>query len=716
MSSTAKFSPERRLSAWILLAAVGCFVALATPFFVGRVYVADDLGEFHLPVRNFYAQQLAHGEPFDWMPSLYGGFYVAAEGQLGSYHPWHWLLYRFLPLGAAFNVEVLASYPLLFAGTFLFFRRLVGRRDAALFGALTFTFSGFCLLHFVHPNAIAVVAHLPWILWAIDVALSTSSNKARACAELAVGLLIASQLLLGYPQFVWLSLLAEFALVTWRLWRHEARATGIAWLAVAVVGGVLVGGLQWIPTWHLLRESVRHAPDVAFANTGSMHLLNLVQLVGPYLFKTRVVGQNTHELGLYVGAVPLVLCVWLLAHRQRWGSYRPLIRGLLICTVLATLLAAGEFGGLYRLQSLVPLANRFRFPCRAIVLVQLCVAALAAVGAALLFARTQASSVVSDSKSRWIIYVVLAAVALAVTGPLFWPTHVAAPLLIWSGPLLVGTAAALVALTERGIRAAAVCLALFTALDLSIYGLSYSVYGRTADLHSYVGQIALPPPANSLRVAAPDPGGNLRTGDRMLLAGLSRVDGYAGLEPAKRLDYQQPEVLALAGVGWILEPARDRWCTNRNWRAISPTAPRVRLVTQTILQQPDPRAMVRDWNTATADPAIALDATNPGSAKVVEDRPGRIVVETTCDEEQLLVTTESFDSGWNASIDERPVTIIRVNEDFLGCPVPRGNHRVTLEFRPFARRLGAAISCFGLGLLMLAACVRVAVSRPTSAN
>ncbi len=95
---------QRALSAWIQLAALASFAALAAPFFWGRVYVADDLGEFHLPVRNFYAEQLRRGESFDWMPGLYGGFYVAAEGQLGAYHPLHLLAYRWLPLGAAFDL------------------------------------------------------------------------------------------------------------------------------------------------------------------------------------------------------------------------------------------------------------------------------------------------------------------------------------------------------------------------------------------------------------------------------------------------------------------------------------------------------------------------------------------------------------------------------------------------------------------------------------
>ncbi len=209
-------APDARLSAWILLAALVCFAVLAAPFFGGRVYVADDLGEFHLPLRSFYSRQLERGEPFDWMPTLYGGFYVTGEGQLGGYHPWHLLLYRYLPLGAAFDIELLASYPLLFAGTYFLLRRLVGRRDAALLGALAFTFGGFNLLHFVHPNAVAIVAHLPWLLLTIDVTLSTASAGARATALLCTGLLTASQLLLGYPQFVWFSLLAELAFVGWR--------------------------------------------------------------------------------------------------------------------------------------------------------------------------------------------------------------------------------------------------------------------------------------------------------------------------------------------------------------------------------------------------------------------------------------------------------------------------------------------------------------------
>ncbi len=343
------------------------------------------------------------------MSELFGGFYVAAEGQLGAYHPWHLGLYRWLPFGAAFDVELLASYPLAFAGMYLLLRRTLGRRDAASLGALAFTFCGFNLLHFVHPNAIAIVAHLPWLLWTIGIALTTSHRRHEAAALAGIALLTASQLLLGYPQYVWFSLLAEGAYVLWHLATRRASLGRAGLVGLAVALGVVIGAIQWIPTWHALATSVRHTPDAAFANSGSLHPLNLVQLLAPYLFATRVVGQNTHELGLYLGAVPLMLCAWLAAsvrHETRAllpacatgglpssvlssNSIRPIVRPLAIGGAVALLLAAGEYGGVYRIQSLLPLVNRFRFPCRAIVLVELVAAVLAAIAFALLADRSR---------------------------------------------------------------------------------------------------------------------------------------------------------------------------------------------------------------------------------------------------------------------------------------------------------------------------------------
>jgi Bacterial membrane protein YfhO len=520
-------------------------------------------------------------------------------------------------------------------------------------------------------------------------------------------LLTASQLLLGYPQYVWFSLLAEIAFVAWRAASGKARVSRLATLALAVTLGVAAGAVQWMPTLHLLGESTRPTADAAFRNTGSLAPLNLVQWLAPYLFQTRVVGQNTHELGLYIGAVPTVLCIWLLAHRREWGRFRPLVGALLVFGAVALLLAAGEFGPLYAWQSWVPLANRFRFPCRAIVLVQLCMAGGAAVAAAILFARNARSDRKPVSRVLWLPF--LASVVLAIAGPLAWPDFVSRGLLVWTGPLLVGIAALLIALVERGVRKAAIALVLFTALDLSCYGLSYSVVGRTADLGRFVAAIKLPPDAAkggqaNRRVAAPDRSLGPRVGDRMLLAPLVRVDGYAGLEPAKRLDYRRKRAWQLAGAGWVWQ-ADEPGETNRAWVRLSPTAPRARLVSQS------QKSSVL-FSPALVEPAVELTASEPGSARVVDDRPGNITIDTDCPGRQLLVTTESFDSGWQVLVDGQPVGIVRVDGDFLGCGVKAGKHRVQFGFRPRCRQLGVLASISGLGLMVLASCMGVFFRRP----
>ncbi len=724
--------------AWSLLAAVVLLGALAGPFFAGRVYTRDDLGAFHLPTRAFYAEQLARGEPFDWMPHLYCGFYLTGEGQAGTYHPWHWMLYRYLPLPAATGCEWLAAYPAMLAGTWFFLVRLLRRRDAAMLGSLLFTFSGFNLLHFLHPNAIAVVAHVPWLLWAIDVALVDSRRRNRSRARAAVALLTGSQLLLGYPQYVWFSLLAECAYVVFVLVdrRHAAGndcgesvgRTERPWtgLIVAKGCGLLLGGVQLLPTVDALAHSSRQSVDATFAQSGSLHPWNLVQLVAPYTLASRVVGQNTHELGLYAGAVPLMLAVWLLVDRRRLGRLKHLTWATGGFAVGALLLAFGKYGWPYRLQQYVPLVNRFRFPCRYVVLFHLAMAVLAAVGFALLAREHQRSRLrlgnlpPQHATPRptipwrrfgplWAVVglsVVVALMGLLLQGR-WWMASVPAVL---AGPVLLGTAAVLVALAARGGRPALVGLVLFAAADLGVYGLSYSVYPHAARLQQFIATVSTPPGVAEGRVMAslPRTSGRqaLRVGNQITLAGWHRADGYAGLQPQQQLDYRRLPALRVASVRWVrrgptaaqirgLQPYDDRWLQ------VPQPLPRVRLVSRTKASNDPARDLPRIDvdSTALTEVPLELPAAEPGTATLLSARPGRLQIRCQCTTPQLLVVSESFHSGWQAIVDHQPQKVLRVNGDFIGCLVGPGRHQVVLQFRPRSLSRGRIASCVGLGLI-----------------
>ena len=751
-------SPEdrsgRNLTAWALLAGLLLFAALAGPFFAGRVYTADDLGAFHLPVRAFYAEQIARGEAHDWMPALYSGFYLTGEGQAGVYHPLHQLLYRILPLRAALGWEYLLSYPLMMLGTWLLLRRRIGRGGGAALGALLFTFSSFNLLHFVHPNAVAVIAHIPWLLWAIDVVLLDARRRKIALAAALIALLTGSQLLLGYPQFVWLSLLTEIAYAVFLLtaYKYAARTgcdvhftcngcvgcTTRTWprLVIAKGIGLLLGGVQLLPTLDAWLHSSRFSADGCFASWGSLHPMNLLQLVAPYLFANRVVGGNTHEYGLYIGAAPLVLVVWLIARRRELGSLSRLAWATFGFAVAALLLAFGRFGPLYSVLTWLPLVGIFRFPCRYLVLFQLASAVLAAIGFVLLtheckLARKNHDDNMPNQKGvppaliqrhrswrdlwkdfepLWCIVGFSATVAAVGLWLRHQPQIGAVPAIL-AGPVLLAIAARLVALAARGHSAALVGLILFAAADLGCYGLSYLVYSHNDVLERYVASARTPPGEPDGRVVGDllrfdEPG--LHTGNLMTLRGWPRADGYAGLAPHRRLDYRLLPALRVAGVRWVqknqstsavvgLKPYNDRWLE------VPGPLPRVRLLSQTRTSS-DPGADILTIcpdTTALVEVPLGLPASEPGKAVLTAERPGWLDIEVECPAPQLLVVAESHHSGWRATIDGRPCEVYRVNGDFIGCLTTAGKHRIVLEFHPESLQRGWMASCLGLCLLSL---------------
>jgi hypothetical protein len=732
---TATRRYQRNLFAWGLLASVLLWGVMAGPFYLGRVYTRDDLGCFHLPTRLFYSQQLARGEPFDWMPQLLDGFYLTGEGQVGGYHPLHWLLYRFCRLEAAMAIELLASYPLMLAGTYFFLRRRRLRPGAALFGGLAFAFSSFSLLHFVHPNAIAVVAHIPWLLAAIDMVFLESSkgtvpfsltrklgqSPRRAFPAAGIALLTGSQLLLGYPQYVWFSLLAEGAYTVWIICRNRSAQSGavsrFAWacpraaiVAAAKGVGLLLGAVQLLPTAAALHDSVRHAADAHFTNTGALHPLNLLQMVAPYLFTDRVVGGNTHESALYLGVVPLMLLVWLRYRRGGLGSWRGLGLATAGFAALAFVLAMGDTGQIYRLQQLLPLVGQFRCPCRYLVLCQLATSMLAAIAVALLARQLGRGRVSSWQELRplWVVTgvaTVAAAVGIVMQG--HW--LIAPPARVLIGPPLVATAALLVTLAARGRHWALPAMIVFTALDLGSYGCSYAIYPDTLRLSDYVASVPQPPSLCDVRMAGdllPPGDAGPHQGNQFTLTGWSRADGYVGLEPQHRLDYRQLSTLQVASVRWVLPTDGTAHIAGllpheSGWLEVPAPLPRVRLVAEAHasqhaaidLKQIDVRS------TALVEHPLALPKAPPGSVAVVSDRPGRLELQVDCPSLQLLVVAESYHPGWKASVAGQPESVLRTNGDFLGCPVGPGVERVILEFRPESLSIGKALSLLGLGLV-----------------
>jgi hypothetical protein len=86
-------------------------------------------------------------------------------------------------------------------------------------------------------------------------------------------------------------------------------------------------------------------------------------------------------------------------------------------------------------------------------------------------------------------------------------------------------------------------------------------------------------------------------------------------------------------------------------------------------------------------------------ARVVADEPGRLVVETKAQTPTVLVLSEMFYPGWEASVDGRAERIHLADFLLRAVAVPSGAHRVEMRYHATQARNGLIISAATLVLL-----------------
>lgn len=660
-----------------------------------------DLSDFHLPLRHVYRSALVEGHSILWTNKLFAGFYIHAEGQLGALHPLHVLLYRVLPLTVAFNLEIIASYVFCFAGMLLLLRRFGLTTAAGLIGAIAFTFSGFNLLHLLHVNAVAIVSHVPWLLLAFDGVLSGDSRR-KGLSIIGLSLLTGSILLLGYPQYVWIAALICGIYVVMNGRRTTSRRLAIA--AGSAAAGVMLGGVQLLPTIDLLGQSMRAATTRDFALTYSLHPLNLAQLFSPYLFTEWVYAAPdelfVHEFGIYNGVFCTLSALWVLLRWRHLPSRAPVVfAGALM--FIGLLLALGRYGGVYEIVAMLPLVGTFRAPARHIVLVHLGFALLAAV--AFDDIRRSSDNRRSVAPSRWIWLPLAASVGLpfvvwawiATAMGFEGQTVSRAGVFIGAGMTCIVTL--LLADARRGSRPALVLLPVILSVDLALWGYGYVWSGGVRTVREIASQTEGPPAeagAGARLHAAETHSPNL-----LLLRGFGIARPYVGLSPRRALSLASSNELRVAGVEWVQNP---------DWRRVADPMSRVRIVPEWLLTQQPVSALSgidvrRVGLVDRALPPLHPDAT----ATAIADSAGRITADVSAPGHALLVTTEAYHPGWRATDgDRRELQTLRVYGDFLGVLLTPGEYRLALTFEPASMAAGIYTSVAGLAstlVLFLAA-------------
>jgi hypothetical protein len=412
---------------------------------------------------------------------------------------------------------------------------------------------------------------------------------------------------------------------------------------------------------------------------------------------------------VYNGAFCSLALVWI-AVRWRTLRERALASSFLATAGFSLLLAFGRYGGVYPLLAGLPGVSAFRAPARFLVLFHLSLCALSAIVFDDLIAILRSGERVETRRLLLLAIPVglsglttLSAAALAGSswamahGFSFSSLAGAAP---WS--LVMMAVALLMIATGRGRRWAPSLLVMVTALDLGVWGYGY-IYdgGRIQGIAGLVKAAPAPPAARAGDLYEPTATGNGPAENLGVLRGLRLSTGYLGLRPSSVLTGDMI-AMRIAGVAWRHD--------GNAWVPVSETMPRVRLLSD--IRRADDSESIRAMVSAIDIRRVAIvsgpvrDVSGtPGEARIVSDRPGRLLIDTHATAAQMLVTTERFHAGWQAFQDGRPVPTSRVYGDFLGCRLDAGAHRVELIFAPGSLRNGLRLTLAGLALTAVSAVV-----------
>ncbi|HEX8188537.1 MAG TPA: hypothetical protein VF586_09310, partial [Pyrinomonadaceae bacterium] len=445
----------------------------------GSVLCPDDGTIFNTPLRVAAANITLSGSLPLWNPYIFGGMPLFASAQGGLLFPPNWFYLAFEPR-AATNLMVVTSYVIAALGAYLYARRAGSSVAGSVVTSLAWQWGGFLVGQIGHINIVQVGACLPWVLWALDGYGATGGRR----WGVLLAAFVALQTFVGHQQTLAYSLLLAAAYAVASAYAaRESRARYLRSLAL-LAAGVLLAAVQILPTFELLRNSLRADSSYDFFTSFSLTPRMLATFLAPYvagggdgrLFRAPYVGPPYYgEMAGYVGALGLMLaaCAVVLkrdAKTKFWTA------AALVCLALAL----GRYAPLkfYRLIYHVPVLNLFRVPARHLMEAEFALAVLAGRGLTALAASRAGG--LARRRAAWVAAcVVLLTLAVVTLGrPEEFKLARRAPVGLMRAPelfvpvLVAALSAWALWAFARGRRGSAVLLVALLACDLALWGQS----------------------------------------------------------------------------------------------------------------------------------------------------------------------------------------------------------------------------------------------------
>lgn len=362
---------------YLLILFVSLFFFARLFFPLSSLFMIPDFGEsdvlhLNLPLKQILADNLKSGTWPLWTDNLTGGFPVLAEGQIGTFYLPNLILFKFLDLVPAYNINLLISFLLSAVGLFLFCRLLNFRRFSSVFCALVFTFSGFFSVHLNHFNLIQAASLLPLIFYAfLRIWKKSSFLNLSLFSFLFSQAIFTGHFFISFITLVGLSIYFICLSLILRINLKNTVNKFISYIFALIIS-LLFSAIQILPTFELFTLSAR-SNGMAYDEVISFPypLKHLISFINPYFFGNPQVATYPHfgenwgifwENTAYLGILPLLfafLSIFLLKKKQ--------LKIFALLLTLSLLLVLGKNSPVYFIFSFPPF-NFFRVPSKFLLL------------------------------------------------------------------------------------------------------------------------------------------------------------------------------------------------------------------------------------------------------------------------------------------------------------------------------------------------------------
>jgi hypothetical protein len=373
----------------MMLFAIGVLVFFCRFLLSQESLFGVDFAAYFFPLKKFIHDHLLEtgSLPF-WNIYQFSGTPLIANIQASLFYPLGFLYYLLTPERA--YVYSTITHVML-GGIFMygFMRGASVSRTAGFLSAVIFGFNGYFMAH-LYAGHLSFMQSYIWIPLVFHF-LRRFIAKPRAKDAAAAGLVLGLQILGGFPQIAFYTILASFLFVIlYGLSPTKTRTTRQRLEVLLGMGMVLLvafaaAAVQVFPTLEFTRLSTRAGGvSYAMATYDSLHPKELLAFLMPDIFGNAV--DSTYwrskevwhfwETCGYVGILPF----FLVFVRVEGEAVRTLRRFFVILVLLALFLALGKYNPLYPLIYRLPGFDRFRIPAQVIFLYVFGMAALSGFG------------------------------------------------------------------------------------------------------------------------------------------------------------------------------------------------------------------------------------------------------------------------------------------------------------------------------------------------